>query len=168
MSKFKFNKKILFLIIILTASFLCLPACRFLEQQGFIRRKVLKEALLWAKQDSARVADSLRRSGFVKSTEVFTLQDSLIETRNKKIPTENQYNKYHVIVGSFSNIENAKLCSKEYFKKGFKTNLMTSVSRSGIKFELVSVKSFDNSSEAKKYLKKFQLEIDSTAWIYSE
>jgi hypothetical protein len=49
----------IFIIVLL----LFFPARRFLRKNGFFvfRNKALKEALLWAHQDSVRVADSLKR-----------------------------------------------------------------------------------------------------------
>lgn len=148
------------------SGFMSLTSCRFLEQQGFFRKKSLKEALLWAKQDSARVADSLKKSGFVIKTGVETLPDSGQQIPIKIFPEKNQLKKYHIIVGSFSSIENAKLRSGEYLSNGYKADLLTTISSSGSKIVLVSVKSFDSSSDANKYLKEFQLIHDSTAWIY--
>lgn len=164
-SKFKLYLKIRLLVITLLTGFMFLPSCRFLEQQGLIKRKILKKALLWAEQDSARVADSLKRYGIIIKKQPETKPDSTKQNTVNQFPFGNSH-KYNIIVGSFSNTENARLCSNVYLKKGYKTELMTTMSRSDIKIELVSVRSFINSFEAKKYLKKFQLEIEANAWIY--
>jgi hypothetical protein len=40
--------------------------------------------------------------------------------------------------------------------------------RNGIKAELVSVKTFNNFSEASRYLREFQSKSDPEAWIYKK
>jgi len=73
---------------------------------------------------------------------------------------------YHIIVGSFPSNENAKLRARQYFTKGYKTEIVVGTASNGATVELVSVRSFENISEAKLFLKKFQDDIDPTAWLY--
>lgn len=58
--------------------------------------------MLWAKRDSARVADSLKRIGIVINSGEEIKQDSLDKKIDKRLPTERIKNKYHIIVGSIN------------------------------------------------------------------
>jgi len=140
----------------------------------------LKKAILWAKQDSARVADSLKRIEIVKNSIEDNHKDSTVNKAMEKIhkdsivkiversPSENIVNhRYHIIAGSFSNEENAKIRAREYFSKGYITDIIETSTRNGSKVNMVSVKSFDNLTEANEFLKEFKQEIDSTAWLYT-
>jgi hypothetical protein len=164
--KFHFDGWIFMLILI--SGLLYLPSCRFLEQQGFFRRKSLRDALLWAKQDSARVADSLKRIAVVKNSGEEIILDSLQKNMNEKPSVKRVNSNYHIIVGSFTNAENSRLRARDYFSKGYITDIILTTGRNGNKIELVSVRSFENNDDAKKFLTDFQRDVDSTAWIYSK
>ena len=153
--------------MILITGILSLPSCRYFERWGFFSNRSLKKALLWAKQDSTRVADSLKRIAIFKNSAKVIVQDSLEPDRYKNNSVESIKNKYHIIVGSFTNAENARLREREYFSKGYKPDLISTTGRSGNKIELVSVRSFENFPAANEFLKAFKRDIDSTAWVYS-
>lgn len=162
----KYNKNYLpplFLILLL----IFLLSLRFLKELGFFGDKDLKEALLWAQQDSIRVADSLKRVDMITKDTVEKQSESVIEYDEEKIPGESMPNKYYIIIGSFINPENAKLASKEYRGKEYNTNFIKKTNQNGIKSELVSVKTFNNFDEAVNYLREFQRLVDSKAWIYT-
>jgi hypothetical protein len=139
----------------------------------------LKRAILWAKQDSARVADSLKRVAVLNDTLKTEHNDSSskkaveknLNDSKVKIKVESPSGKvitgkYHIIAGSFSNEENAKIRARRYFSQGYLTDIIEIDGRNGSKVNLVSVKSFDSITEANEFLKKFKQEIDSTAWLY--
>jgi hypothetical protein len=138
----------------------------------------LKKAILWAKQDSTRVADSLKRIAVLKNAIEADHIDSSANKAGEKInkdskvkltvesPSEKITGKYHIIAGSFSNEENAKIRARQYFSQGYITNIIGTADRKGSKVNLVSVRSFDNLTDANDFLKKFKREIDSTAWLY--
>ena len=140
----------------------------------------LKQAILWAKQDSARVADSLKRVAVLNDT-IRThsndssakkaveknLKDSKVKIKAESPSEKILTGKYHIIAGSFSNEENAKIRARQYFSQGYTTDIIEITSKSGSKVNLVSVKSFDSITEATEFLKKFKQEIDSTAWLYT-
>ena len=180
MHKFNFHIKSCLLVIILLSGLLSIPSCRFLEEQGLYKSRALKQAILWAKQDSARVADSLKRvavlndtlktdsndSSAKKAVEK-NLKDSKVKIKAESPSEKIITGKYHIIAGSFSNEENAKIRARQYFSKGYTTDIIEFENKSGGKVSLVSVKSFDNLIDANDFLKKFKLEIDSTAWLYT-
>ncbi len=152
--------------MILVSGIMVLPSCRFLEENGIFHSRSLKQALLWAKQDSARVADSLKSLVIVKNPGKIVQHDTLKNLRSKTLSTESPKHSYHIIIGSFSNSENAKLCQIEYINKGYKTGIIETPGQNGTKIMLVSVISFENNNDAKEYLVSFKRNIDSTAWIY--
>jgi hypothetical protein len=165
-SKFAIYLKRFFFLLILVAGLFFLHSCRYLEERGFLRGRSLKRALLWAKQDSARVADSLKKIQIVIADSGNLQRDTLASVKVKK-PVDKVINKrYHIIVGSFSNIENARLRASEYDRKGFKTTILETHNQSGDEISLVSVIAFESRADAKKYLGEFHSDIDSKAWIY--
>ena len=164
-----FKRCLLVIFIILLLLFF--PARKFLRENGFFvfRNKTLKEALLWAQQDSIRVADSLKRIDIETKVVEEIRQDSLVKSDKEKHPVfaGNISDTYFIIVGSFTNPESAKLKAGNYRSLGYKTSIISSTNRNGIKVELVSVKTFNNINEAVRYLREFQRKFDHKAWIYS-
>ena len=158
----------IFIIILL----LFFPARRFLRKNGFFvfGNKALKEALLWAHQDSIRVADSLKRIKIESVAPGNKQQDSKVKPVKEENPlkaTETE-STYFIIAGSFTNSENASLVAEKYRSRGYKTSIISMTNRNGIKTELVSVKSFNNLNEATRYLREFKIKFDPEAWIYSK
>ena len=158
----------IFTIILL----LFLPAIMFLRKNGFVffEKKVRKEALLWAHQDSIRVADSLKRIKIESVAPGNKQQDSKVKPVKEENPlkaTETE-STYFIIAGSFTNSENASLVAEKYRSLGYKTSIISMTNRNGIKTELVSVKSFNNLNEATRYLREFKIKFDPEAWIYSK
>jgi hypothetical protein len=124
--------------------------------------------LEWARQDSIRVADSLKKIVVVKKPGEVIIEDSLGTTREKTSFSGTIKSKHYIIVGSFTNYSNAGICARKYFSKGYKTDLIETKNRNGSKTKLVSVRSFENIVDAKKYLNEFHRDIDPAAWIYSQ
>jgi hypothetical protein len=148
------------------------PARRFLRQNGFFLfdKKTLKEALLWARKDSIRVADSLKRIKIKSNVAEDKQQGSLVKSDKEEHPdfTGDIRDTYYIIAGSFANLENARLAAGKYRSRGYKTSIINMTNRNGIKAELVSVKTFNNYNEAVSYLKEFKSKSDPEAWIYSK
>ena len=163
---FKYHIRSYLPAIVLISVLLFLPACRQIRERGIFGGKDLKMALLWAEQDSIRVADSLKRVAIVKEVAEKTQQDSIVKLVKEKAPGKDLKNTFHIIIGSFTNPGNAKLAAREYRNKGYKTSIITTTSRDGNKLKLVSVRTFNNYNEAVTYLKEFQAKINSSAWLY--
>lgn len=168
MHNFNTHIKRYLLLTILIPGILSIPSCIYLQDLGLFRSRSLKKAMEWAKQDSIRVADSLKRIEVPKKSDEVTLVDSLKSNSDKNRSVESLKNKHHIIVGSFTNYDNAGSCAKKYFRKGYKTDLIKTINRNGSKIEMVSVRSFESIENAKKYLSEFQHDVDSAAWIYSQ
>ena len=148
------------------------PALMFLRKNGFVffEKKVRKEALLLARQDSIRVADSLKRIKIESKVPEDKQKDRLANPVNSDNPsqTTDTGDTYYIIAGSFTNTENANLAAGKYRSLGYKTSIISTTNRNGIKNELVSIKTFNNLNEAVRYLKEFKSKFDPEAWIYSK
>ena len=168
---FKYHLKrglpFIFTIILL----LFLPALMFLRKNGFVffEKKVRKEDLLWAQQDSIRVADSLKKIKIESNLMENKQQDSLVMSdKDNHVFAGDTGDTYYIIAASFTNPENAKLAAGKYRNRGYKTSIISLTDRNGIKTELISVYTFNNFSEASRYLREFQSKFDLKAWIYSK
>ena len=172
MDNFIYHFKRCLLVIFIILLLLFFPARRFIRENGFFifGNKTLKELLLWAQQDSIRVADSLKRIDVETKVVEEIRQDSLVKSDKEKHPVfaGNIRDTYFIIVGSFTNPESAKLKAGNYRSLGYKTSIISMTDRNGIKAELVSVKTFNNLNEAVRYLKEFKSKFDPEAWIYSK
>ena len=157
----------IFIIIIL----LFFPARRFLRNNGFFLfdKKTLNEALLWAHHDSIRVADSLKRIKIESNLPQDKQQDSIFKLNKKESPAlaGDIRDTYCIIIGTFSNPENARQAAGKYRNRGYKTSIISITGKNGVKTELVSVKTFNSPDEAARFLKEFKSKYDPEAWIYS-
>jgi len=156
----------IFIIVLL----LFFPARRFLRQHGYFlfNNKTLKEALLWAHQDSIRVADSLKKIKIESNVMENKQQDSLVMSdKDNHVFAGDTGDTYYIIAASFTNPENARLAAGKYRSRGYKTSIIIVTNKNGMKAELVSVKTFNNFNEANKYLREFKIKFDPKAWLYS-
>ncbi|MBN2861608.1 MAG: hypothetical protein JXN62_00510 [Bacteroidales bacterium] len=147
----------LFLILILT-----LPSCKFFKGKKLFGKKddVMSEWLV--KQDSIRVADSIR-----------AVQDHLLALENARLDSiravdearralESQYN---IIVGSFITPEYARECLNEYRNMGYDAKI---IQAEGSGFEFVSAESHSGLGRALARLAQFQDTVQIEAWIYTK
>jgi hypothetical protein len=146
---------------------LLLSSCGHFRIGGFFGKRSLKNAILWAKQDSTRIADSLKRIQVKSKTDSQMDKMPVTKPLKENIPLINSAKGYYIIVGSFTSDENAKLRARQYITKGYKAEIIEGTGSNGAGIELVSVRFFKNISEAKLFLKEFQHDIDPTAWLYS-
>ena len=164
-----FKRYVIAIIIIILLLFF--PARIFLRKNGFFvfGNKALKEALLWAHQDSIRVADSLKRIKIESNLPQDKQQDSTVKSNKEESPAlaRDIRDTYCIIIGTFSNPENARQAAGKYRSRGYKTSIIYITGKNGVKTELVSVKSFYNLNEATRYLREFKIKFDPKAWIYS-
>lgn len=166
MDNFKYN-----LERFLPAIFLIILLLFFLYCRSIEKKKVLKELLLSEQhhQDSIPIADSLKRIEIETKGVEEIHQDSIVKSDKEKLPVfaGETRDTYYIIVGSFTNPENAKLAAAKYRSQGNKTSIISTTNRNGIKTELVSINTFNNFDEAVKYLRDFQSKFDPKVWIYS-
>jgi len=113
-----------------------------------------------AKQDSVRVADSIRR-----------VQEQILAIENARLDSirladEQQLvlsSKYNIIVGSFITPEYARAWADEYRNRGYDTKI---IPMEGSRFELVSAESHESIRRAITRLHQFQDTVQIDAWIY--
>jgi hypothetical protein len=146
--------------VILVALLVVLPSCKYFKGRGLFGRKADTMAVWHARQDSIRVADSIRNAQARLMAEENARADSL-----RKIGEEQRAvtSKYNIIVGSFITPEYAKRLAENYRQKGYNTNI---IKMAGSRFELVSADSYDNFRQALSRLKDFQSSIEVDAWMY--
>jgi hypothetical protein len=173
-------------IILVIVFLLITSSCRYVKKRLKIGEYSLKRAIEWAKQDSARIADSLNigivdkeDSGqtlpdsmkrVLSEKKVFesTLTDTLLSIAGEGLTQESNTPTYHIIIGSYSNHDFAKKYARKYSVQGFKTKIIKSTDRKGVSMELVSVKTFSDHDKAALFLKEFKSKYYENAWIYKE
>ena len=141
------------LIIFLVA----MPSCKFFGKKA-AREKA--QAALLARQDSIRVADSIRK-----------VQDRLMALENAKLDSirlaeEAQLamgSRFNIIVGSFITPQYAKDLQAEYVKQGYNAQILKVA---GSQFELVAAEGHKSFRTAVERLEQFQDTIQLDAWMY--
>ena len=125
-------------------------------------KKAKTLAVLKAKQDSLRVADSLKK---VQEQIAYHLKharlDSIQKADQKKISPSSHVIIY--IVGSFITPEYARSYADEYRNMGYNTKI---IKMEGSRFELVSAESHESLRKAITRLDQFQDTVEIDAWIY--
>jgi hypothetical protein len=155
------------LLIELFLLILVLSSCTYLKQRLNLGEFSLKSAIIWAKQDSTRVADSLNR--IIAEKEIFkqTLTDSIMSLEGKSVSGSGGRASYKIVIGSFASTENAEDVADRYRSMGYKTSMIPGSNRNGDKIVMVSINSFDNADEARNYLNEFRRKVNSNAWLYT-
>ena len=159
------NKRFLYAIILISVT-LSLSSCRYFREKGLFLGKNRKELLFWAQQDSIRFADSLKNTVVIKDVARDAKQDSVVKLVQEKASEPGSSKMYYLIIGSYGNPENAKSIAEEYSNQGYKTDIIKTTNSRGRKIELVSIKAFDNYSDAISYRNEFYSKFSSNAWIY--
>ncbi len=141
------------LIMVLVIS----PSCK--KRGGLFGRKKADTTGVWlARQDSIRVADSIRKAQEALLAIENARQDSIRLAEEAKLAF-----KYHIIVGSFVTPEYARNFADEYRSKGYNVRLLQ---MKGSRFELVSAEAFDQFRPAVNKLADYQANIMPDAWLY--
>lgn len=166
MLKYNYYIKSYLTLIVLLSVVLSLSSCGDIPEQRLFGRRSLKKALLWAQEDSIRVADSLKRTVIVVDNIDDTPQVSLSFYEEEVLTSEDPKNQYYVIVGTYSIPENAKAMAEQFRNKGYPTKIIRSSDNIGNNLDMVSVHTCTNVDEAMNYLKQFHDEVDSSAWLY--
>jgi hypothetical protein len=184
MPKSKYLNKSYIAAVVLLSALVCLPSCRYFRERGLFTGRSLKKAIEQAREDSVRHANAVRKiepeervpektaeKVVVPRTEDKKEKAQAGDQEKKKESAEARISKaggkYYIIVGSFSQQENARVRQREYLSRDFKTGLLENISKNGKKVILVYVRTFNESNEALRFLKDFQKNEDSTAWLYS-
>ena len=147
---------LIFIIIILTI----LPSCQLLRDKGLFNKKANTLELLKARQDSLRIADSLRVAQDQLLASENARLDSIQRATEERLAAQSRYN---IIVGSFITPEFAKTFADEYRREGYDTRI---IPLEGTGFELVSAESHGDFRKAVSRLSQFQDTVQFDAWLY--
>jgi hypothetical protein len=146
-----------FILIILLAT---LPSCKYFKGKKLFGRRDDKLAVLLARQDSIRVADSIMK-----------VQERLIAIENARLDSlriaEEKAlelrNKYNIIVGAFITPEYARALNEDYKKRGYESRI---IKMEGSRFELVTAESHESFRIAVARLNQFQDTVEINSWMY--
>jgi hypothetical protein len=146
--------------LVLILSMAVLPSCKYLKNNVF-GKKGRELAELRARQDSIRVADSIRKAEELRLVSLENARlDSLRIADEKKILSQTKYN---IIVGGFVTPEYAKIMADEYTKMGYEVRLLQP---EGSKFELVALEGHKTWGSAARRLEQFRDTVQLDSWIY--
>lgn len=144
------------LILVFFLAFL--PSCKFLQNKVF-GKKARALAEMKAREDSTRVADSLRKAQAYLLSLESAKQDSIRLAEEQRKSAEKKYN---IIVGSFITPEYAKEMAQAYAKMGYNPEVIKMNER----FELVAAEGHQSLRAAIKRLTAFQDTVQMESWIY--
>ncbi len=145
----------LIIVIFLAA----LPSCKFFKEKVF-GRKARAQAEWQARQDSIRVADSIRKAQEILLAIEQARQDSMRIAEEERLANETKYN---IIVGSFMTPEFAKAYADEYTQMGYSVRIMKP---GNSKFELVAAEGHKSLGTAIRRLAQFQDTVQVESWLY--
>jgi len=138
-----------------------LPSCRYLKKTGLFGRKADKTAILQARQDSIRIADSARKA----RENILALQKAKLDSVQKADAEKAKAgtSRFNIIVGSFQTPAYARNLAETYNKQGYRASIYKA---EDIGFERVSAESHNNLRNAISRLKAFRDSVAVDAWIY--
>lgn len=148
---------ILVLVLALT------PSCKYFKGKRFlgIFGKKADTMVVWlARQDSIRVADSIRIANEKLLAIEQARQDSIRMAEEALAAMASRYN---IVVGSFITPEYARAWADEYRSRGFNPQI---IKKENSRFELVVAETHDRLGEAVSRLNQFQDTMQVDAWIY--
>jgi hypothetical protein len=146
-------------VIIIVFSLAVFPSCK---NGGLFGKKAKARAEMEykAKQDSIRIADSLRKAQeFIQARENARL-DSIRKAEEELL---NAGSRYNIIVGSFITPEYAASMADEYTRMGYQAKVLKPA---GSKFQFVAAEGHEDIRTAAKRLAAFQDTVQMESWIY--
>lgn len=167
LKRFKCHRNIKLTSIVLISFLLIFSSCRNIIDNRLFRRRSLKKAEQWAKEDSIRVADSLKRTLTIGDLTEGSIQDSLDFPEDEWLIGEGTKNQYCIIVGSYTEAENAVQVAEQFKSRGYQPSIVTRKNSHRITFFMVSLKNFNDLEEAEKYKNEVQSQVLSSAWLYN-
>jgi hypothetical protein len=148
--------------IVLIVLLVVLPSCKYFKGGGLFGKKAKTMAIMQARQDSTRVADSIRKV----QDELMAIENAKLESARKaeeeRMALEAKF-KYNIIVGSFITPEYARGLAEVFRQNGYDTKI---IKMEGSRFELVSAEAHESFRKAVARLKEFQETIETDAWMY--
>jgi len=145
------------LSVVLIVFLVLTPSCKYF---GGKAKKEKALATLLARQDSIRVADSIRQAQERMISLENAKLDSIRIAEEARLAMESRYN---IIVGSFITPQYARDLQAEYIKQGYNAQILTVA---GSRFELVAAEGHKSFRTAVERLKQFQDTIQLDAWMY--
>lgn len=147
----------IFLILILGMT----SSCKFLKEKTFLGKKDRLKAEWLARQDSIRVADSIKRENDRLLAIENARLDSLRLAEEAKLELESKYN---IIVGSFITPQYAEACAEDYRRRGYD---VTIIQKENSRFALVAAESHENFRRAVSRVNQFRDTVELDSWIYT-
>lgn len=145
---------------VLIITLLVMPSCKYFKSWGLFGKKDKVRAAMMARQDSIRVADSLRNAQEALMALENARLDSIRKADEARLALEKKYN---IIIGSFVTPEYARGMLQEYNKNGYNAQI---IKVSGSRFELVSAEGHNSFKKALERLKAFQDTVQVDSWMY--
>ena len=146
----------IFLILIIAMA----SSCKFFKEKKLFGKKDRLMAEWQAKQDSIRVADSIKRVNDSLHAIENSRLDSIRLAEKKQIELASRYN---IIVGSFITPEYAEACAENYRKMGYDARI---IQKKNSRFALVSAESHESVRRAVDRVNQFQDTVATDSWIY--
>ena len=151
------------LVVFSVIMFLVLtPSCKWIKEKGWFGKKADTMAVWLARQDSIRVADSIKKAQEALMAREQALLDSLQRVEDQEREWENQF-RYNIIVGSFITPEYARNWQAEFQSRGYDARILP---LEGTSFEIVSAEAHENFRQAVERLQQFQDTVVFDAWMY--
>jgi hypothetical protein len=147
--------------ILLILAIAMISSCKFLKEKTFLGKKDRLLAEWQARQDSIRVADSIRH-----------VHDSLLAIENARLDSlrlaeEEKHaleSRYNIIVGSFITPAYAEALADDYRRRGYDVRI---IHRENSRFSLVSAESHESFRRAVSRIQQFQDTVAIDSWIYT-
>lgn len=153
-----------FSVIMVIALIIVLPSCKFLRSKGLFNKKADVLAEWQAKQDSTRIADSIKQvQDQLLAIEIENARiDSIRQAEEERLLLEDRF-RYKIIVGSFITPQYALDYTDFYRAQGYDAKI---IKMEGTSFELVVAEAHENFSKAMERLNQFQDTVDIDTWMY--
>lgn len=157
-------KKTLLLIILCIA--VTMPSCKYFKERGWFGGKSDTLEVWQARQDSLKVADSLKQALLLQQERQRqqAIADSLNRVEQERLDYEARF-RYHIIVGSFVTPEYAVAFEEHIRNLGYNAQKMD---LPGSRFEMISAEAHETLSDAYRRLEHFQETIAIDSWIYAK
>lgn len=148
--------------ILLILAIAMTSSCNFLKEKTFLGKKDRLLAEWQARQDSIRVADSIKH-----------VNDSLLALENARLDSmrlaeEEKHvleSRYNIIVGSFITPAYAEACAEDYRRQGYDVKV---IYRENSRFSLVSAESHESFRQAVSRVYQFQDTVAIDSWIFTQ
>ena len=138
------------------------PSCKWIKEKGWFGKKADTMTVWLARQDSIRVADSVKKAQEALFAKEQARLDSIQRAEDQKKELESRF-RYNIIVGSFITPEYAKDWQAEFISRGYDAKI---IKLDGTSFEMVSAEAYENFSKAVERLEQFQDTVIFDSWMY--